>query len=519
VERQRLGQGFSGRATSWDSAQRGLQPWSIPLAISAGTRLGPYQIVAALGSGGMGDVYRAYDTKLRRTVAIKVLAGGADEASRARLLREARAASSLNHPNICTVHEIHETGDRAFIVMENVDGQRLSDLIPADGLSVDAFVRYASQLADALAYAHEHGVVHRDLKASNVVVNRDGRAKMLDFGLAVREPTAGLDEVTRSQTPFANPGEIAGTLGYMAPEVLKGRPGDALSDVWSLGVLFHRMLAGAPPFKGETGFDLTAAILRDPPSALPSRVPAGLRTVVARCLAKEPSHRYQRANEICAAIEMISAGVREDPTNSQPPAPDVTSSAVAARPSRVPRRWRSARRFALATAVGLLLLLVWTILASIPDRLRGHGILIRVGGRPENLAAIVYAYPRKPIRPGMDVELLVNTVRIDDYGLMKGTVERVGEDLVMIEQVATLIGNRQLAEDLFRYATSDGPVVEVAIKLQRSETTRSGYEWSGSGPPYKLDGGMRVLSLIHVGRTSPFLYYVEPFLKKLILRR
>src|SRR5258708_24055733 len=230
------------------------------MALTPGTRLGVYEILSPLGAGGMGEVYKARDTKLERTVAVKVLAGGDDESSRSRLLSEARAASALNHPNICSVYEVNESGERAFIVMEFVDGRPLSDLIPREGLPVETFVRYAIPITDALAFAHENGVVQRDLKASNVVVSRDGRAKMLDFGLALRRPQSNMEDVTRSRVPLAEAGEVAGTLGYMAPEVFKGQTGDVLSDIWALGVLFHRMLSGGMPFKGETGIELTAAI-------------------------------------------------------------------------------------------------------------------------------------------------------------------------------------------------------------------------------------------------------------------
>src|SRR5712691_11860658 len=186
-----------------------------------GQALGHYRIEALLGAGGAGVVYRAFDAKLQRTVAVKLLSGTHDETNRARVLQEARAASALNHPNICTIYEVDEAGGQAFIVMEHLVGKPLRDLIPRGGLPVEMVMNYGIQIADALAHAHEHGITHRDLKSSNVVVTPDDRAKVLDFGLARRLREGELEEVTRSQTSLGEAGLIAGTLPYIAPEVLR----------------------------------------------------------------------------------------------------------------------------------------------------------------------------------------------------------------------------------------------------------------------------------------------------------
>ncbi len=272
-----------------------------------GKRIAHYEVSAQLGAGGMGEVYLARDTTLGREVALKVLPAemSADATARARLLNEARTASSLNHPHICTVFEVGEAEGRAYIAMEHIEGKPLAQLVPEGGLAVDAAVRYGAQVADALAHAHERGIIHRDLKTSNVVITPDGRAKVLDFGLAKRLRDEDLAEVTRSGKALTHAGAVVGTLHAMAPEVLSGQAADARSDVWALGVLLYEMAAGALPFQGKTGFELTSAILREPPKALPAQVPAGLRTVIQQCLMKEPGQRYQRASEVRAALEAL----------------------------------------------------------------------------------------------------------------------------------------------------------------------------------------------------------------------
>ncbi len=275
-----------------------------------GRQLGSYRIASLLGSGGMGDVYRAYDEKLRRDVAIKVLraADADDDAARALLLREARAAAAVNHPNICTIHEVGEHDGLAFLAMELVDGEPLHRVIPpGTGLPVDRMVDYSVQIADALAHAHERGVLHRDLKAQNIVITRAGRAKVLDFGLAKRVVTSH-EATTEMASVFTAPGAIAGTPAYMSPEQLRGLPADTRSDVWALGVVLHEMAVGARPFAGQTAYELSAAILNTPSPALPSRVPRELQSVIARCLEKDPDARFQSAGEVRAALESARAG-------------------------------------------------------------------------------------------------------------------------------------------------------------------------------------------------------------------
>jgi serine/threonine protein kinase len=239
-------------------------------------------------------------------VALKLLPADAiaDDSARLRLLNEARSASALNHPNICTIYEVGEAGGQVYIAMEHVEGKSLSALIPADGFPVETILRYGVQIADALAHAHERGIVHRDMKSSNVMVRPEGRVKILDFGLAARLQEQQAADATRSKLSFAEQGVVVGTLHYMAPEILRGEPASARSDIWALGVVLYEMAADELPFQGQTGFEVSAAILREEPEPLPAHVPEGLQTIVLRCLAKDPAQRYQSAGEVRAALEI-----------------------------------------------------------------------------------------------------------------------------------------------------------------------------------------------------------------------
>ena len=190
------------------------------MTLEPGTRLGPYDLQSRLGGGGMGEVWKAYDPKLQRTVAIKVLKETEDAASR--ILTEARSASKLNHPHICTVYDAGEADGQSFIVMEHVEGKPLSELIPSDGLPPETVIRYGTQIADALAHAHEHGIVHRDLKSANVVITFEAQVKLIDFGIAVPLATADADAVARTMESPVSSAPV-GTLAYMAPEVLSGQ--------------------------------------------------------------------------------------------------------------------------------------------------------------------------------------------------------------------------------------------------------------------------------------------------------
>ncbi len=276
-------------------------------ALSPGARLGHYTIVERLGAGGMGEVYRARDEGLEREVVLKVLPEEtvSDPVARARLLREARNAASLNHPRVCTIHEVGEDGGHVFIAMELVEGRPLTELVGPTGIPPLTVLRYGVEIADALAHAHGRNVIHRDLKSANVMVTSEGHVKVLDFGLARRMPSADASTIVAPSLSLTESGAIVGTPHYMSPEVLHGAEADARSDIWALGVMLHEMACGELPFAGNTHFEIAAAIMHAPPGPLPESVPAGLRAVIGRCLEKEPGHRYARAGDVRAALETL----------------------------------------------------------------------------------------------------------------------------------------------------------------------------------------------------------------------
>src|SRR5437588_8694269 len=250
-------------------------------------------MVAKIGEGGMGVVYRAYDEVLHRDVAIKVVNKGTrlDSSVSQNLLHEARASSSLAHPNICTIHEVGETDGELYIVMELIEGKSLSAMRGDAGLPSESVMRYGAQIASALTRARDRGIIHRDLKTANIVVTSDGLVKVLDFGLARQVGSGIFDGPTRSLASIEDASSVSGTLPYMAPEILRGDSADYRSDLWALGVVLYEAASGRLPFQGRTGFEISSAIMRELPTALGPPVPPGLWAIIQRCLAKEPKQR------------------------------------------------------------------------------------------------------------------------------------------------------------------------------------------------------------------------------------
>ena len=294
------------------------------MPLSNGARLGPYEIQAAIGAGGMGEVYKARDTRLDCTVAIKVLPAeiSGDPDRRARFEREARTIASLNHPHICTLHDVGEHGDSTYLVMEYLAGESLADRLLKGSLPLAQALDVAAQIAEALDSAHKHGIIHRDLKPGNVMLTSSGAgrsgvttAKLLDFGLAklaAHGERPALVSETHAMTesaPLTARGTILGTLQYMAPEQLEGKEADARTDLWALGAILYEMLTGKRAFAGDSQVSLIGNIMSAEPPALATLqplTPPSLDRVVKKCLAKHPDDRWDTAHDVADELRWVS---------------------------------------------------------------------------------------------------------------------------------------------------------------------------------------------------------------------
>jgi serine/threonine protein kinase len=328
------------------------------MTLPLGSKLGSYEVLSLLGAGGMGEVYRARDTRLGRVVAIKVLPAEcmADENRRRRFLEEARAASALNHPNIVTIHEIESADGIDFIVMEYVPGKTLDTVIPRQGMRLGEVLRIAIPMADAVARAHAAGIVHCDLKPANVVVGSDGGVKVLDFGLAklvAQEEEDSPKQETRTWDGDAGrlsrPAMVGGTAGYMSPEQAAGKKVDSRSDVFSFGAVVYEMVTGRRAFAGNSTAERLAAVLREQPKApseLTRGVPRDLEKVILRCLQKDLGRRFQQMQDVKIELQEI-----KEESDSQPAAAQV--------PARRRRRWWLAAALAGALLMAVMGWLRW----------------------------------------------------------------------------------------------------------------------------------------------------------------
>ncbi|HMA18967.1 MAG TPA: protein kinase [Thermoanaerobaculia bacterium] len=315
------------------------------MTLSSGTRLGPYELLAPVGAGGMGEVYRAKDTRLDRTVAVKVLPShlSASAESRQRFEREAKTISQLSHPHICALYDVGNQDGVEFLVMEYLEGETLSDRLAKGALGFDQVLRYGVEIADALDKAHRQGIVHRDLKPGNVMITKSG-VKLLDFGLAkAMLPETSRGSLTALPTALTQEGTILGTFQYMAPEQLEGKEADARTDIFSLGTVLYEMATGQKAFSGKTQASLIAAIIeRTPPaiSTIAPMTPPAFDRVVRTCLAKDPEDRWQTAHDVMLELKWVAEGGS---------AAGVPAPVVARRKSREKLAWVLAALFAIGT--------------------------------------------------------------------------------------------------------------------------------------------------------------------------
>src|SRR5713226_5175731 len=280
------------------------------MALAPGTKLGPYDIVAPLGAGGMGEVYRARDTRLDRTVAIKILPAqsSSDPVRKQRFEREAKTISNLNHPHICVLHDVGHQDGIDYLVMECVEGETLAKRLEKGPLPLEQAMKCGAQMADALDKAHRSGVIHRDLKPGNIMLTATG-AKLLDFGLA--KPTAPLTSVATTtaavtqSSPMTEQGAIVGTFQYMSPEQVEGKELDGRSDIFSLGAVLYEMVTGKRAFEGKSQLSVASAILEKEPapiSTIKPMTPPALDHAIRRCLAREPEKRWQSASDLASEL-------------------------------------------------------------------------------------------------------------------------------------------------------------------------------------------------------------------------
>ncbi|MDX1632719.1 MAG: protein kinase, partial [Thermoanaerobaculia bacterium] len=352
------------------------------MTLEKGRRLGPYEILSPIGAGGMGEVYEAKDTRLNRTVAIKVLPEGLAEnpERRARFEREARTVSQLSHPHVCTLHDVGEEQGLHFLVMEHLEGETLAERLESGALPLEETLRYGAQIAEALDAAHRQGVIHRDLKPANVMLTDSG-VKLLDFGLA-RVASAGAGGMADLPTiemeagrTLTEEGALLGTFPYMSPEQVEGGQADARSDVFALGAVLYEMATGRRAFGGESAASVMSAVLRDhpePPSQVQPVSPAALDHVVSRCLAKDPEDRWQSAKDIAWELRWIS----DADSRNVSPAPVLKHSPV--------REWLGWSLFGVAL---IAVLLLWWLPATPEDAPTNRPVTFGEISIPEGLSA------------------------------------------------------------------------------------------------------------------------------------
>jgi eukaryotic-like serine/threonine-protein kinase len=454
------------------------------MLLLVGSRLGTYEILSPLGAGGMGEVYRARDLRLGREVAIKVLpesvASSPDRL--ARFEREARTVAGLNHPNIVTLFSVENEDGVRFLTMELVEGQSLSNLITPGGLPLARVLELSIPLADALVAAHERAVIHRDLKPGNVMVTREGRVKVLDFGLAktagAETPAGAATFAATAEPPISGEGQVLGTVPYMAPEQLRGEAVDARSDLFALGIILYELATGRRPFAGATWADITSSILRDTPEPLTgvrADLPGDLERIVERCLEKNPRARAQSALEICNDLRRVKHSVDhgERGTSPNPASQDVASIAVLPFVNR--SRDEEDEYFSDGLADELLSMLA---------KIRGLRVAARTSafqfkGKTEDLAVIgkklhVATLLDGSVRKaGNRVRISVQLVKVSDgYHLWSETYDRTLDDIFAVQDDIAQSVVKELRSTLLGEEPDSGASGQVRAEVARAAKGR-----------------------------------------------
>ncbi|HVN76077.1 MAG TPA: protein kinase [Thermoanaerobaculaceae bacterium] len=424
-----------------------------------GSRIAHFEIISLVGAGGMGEVYRARDTRLGRDVAIKVLPAeyAGDPGRLRRFEQEARAVAALDHPNILAIHDVGSHEGAPYLVTELLEGESLRDRLEGDGIPVGTAIAIGIQVARALAAAHSKGIIHRDLKPSNVFLGGEGQVKLLDFGLAKLALKHGATELsTEAAASSTTTGQVVGTAGYMAPEQVRGQPTDERSDVFSLGGVLYEMLSGDRPFPGETTGDVMAAILREDPLPLPPKIPRVLAAVVRRCLEKHPEDRFASAHDVALALE---ATEQVTPRERHSPA----------------GRWRLAGAgVGVAVAATLIVLLVGKLgRKALPTAPRG---LTRIVVLPfENLGPPDDAY----FASGMAEEITSRLANVHDLGVISRTsafeYERKGKT---VRQIGADLGVDYVLEGSVRWEHEKGRESRVRVTPQLIRVADDTHVWA-----------------------------------------
>jgi len=431
-----------------------------------GTTLGHYRIIEKIGEGGMGIVYRAHDERLDRDVAIKVLpeevAGDPDRLHR--FEREAKAVAQLDHPNILAIHDFGSEDGVAYAVMELLEGESLRELIAKEGLTTGKAVEYACAIGDGLAAAHDKGIIHRDLKPENVFLTKDGRIKILDFGLAkLTLPETDLATETPTATLDTTPGGLLGTIPYMAPEQVQGQPADHRSDIFALGVVLYEMLARQRPFGGSTSVETAAAILKEDPEPISavSGVPPTLAGVVSKCLEKRPEDRFSSAHDLSLTLGAIDTAV---------PAQPVGESSIIA------RRWPHILAVVIAAVIGLLVILPPEALFERRADQPTKDPLSRIVVLPfENLGAAEDAY----FAEGMTEEITARLASVSGIQVISRTSARLYEQTdKSIPEIGRELRVGYVLEGTVRWARTEGGASQIRITPQLIRADDDTHLWA-----------------------------------------